>query len=123
MCFASPISPQGNPATSGCCSKCWREHQKKEGATAPTCAVVATPHRIEQTKAPESTVKPDEEITEETVPSGEALKKKKGKKKLSYKAMMKGMMHTQSDEQKAEIEKEALLKVTGGGAFQKIEKI
>ena len=78
---------------------------------------------MEHTKATEPTVKPDEEITEEAVPSGEALKKKKGKKKLSYKAMMKGMMHTQSDEQKAEIEKEALLKVTGGGAFQKIEKI
>lgn len=122
-CFPTSISLQGNPATSGCCSKCWREHQKKEGATATTCAVVNTPHRVEPAKVSESDVKPDEDVPEEVVPNAEALKKKKGKKKLSYKAMMKGMMHTQSDEQKAEMEKEALLKVTGGGAFQKIEKI
>lgn len=51
-----------------------------------------------------------------------APKKKKGKKK-SYKAMMAGMMSTQANSEKAEKEKEALRKVTGGGAFSKVEKI
>ena len=49
--------------------------------------------------------------------------KKKKKKKQSYKSMMAGMMTTQTGATKAEKEKDALRKVTGGGAFQKIEKI
>ena len=59
-----------------------------------------------------------EEKTDEETP-----KKKKGKKKQSYKSMMASMMHTQNMPSKAEKEKEALRKVTGGGAFSKIEKI
>lgn len=65
---------------------------------------------------------PKEEEVEEST-SAETPKKKKGKKKQSYKSMMAGMMHTQSGASKAEKEKEALRKVTGGGAFSKIEKI
>ena len=50
-------------------------------------------------------------------------KKKKGKKKLSYKSMMAGMMTAPKDATKDEKEIEALKKVTGGGAFSKIDKI
>jgi hypothetical protein len=114
---------QGNPATSGCCSKCWRENQKKAGASAAAASPIVTKHHSVE---PDEPSMPDAMLKEEVIqleaPSADALKKK-GKKKLSYKAMMKGMMHSQGDEVKAEIEKEALLKVTGGGAFQKIEKI
>jgi hypothetical protein len=45
------------------------------------------------------------------------------KKKASYKNMMASMMKQQSAERDLEKEKEALRKVTGGGAFSKIDKI
>jgi predicted ATP-grasp superfamily ATP-dependent carboligase len=45
----------------------------------------------------------------------------KKKKKASYKSMMAGMMT--SSQKDIEKEKELLRKVTGGGAFSKIEKI
>ena len=48
---------------------------------------------------------------------------KKKKKKTSYKSMMANMMHASTDERKVEKEKESLRKVTGGGAFSKIDKI
>lgn len=115
---------QGNTATSGCCSKCWRENQKKEGATtASTAPVLTKPQPVEPVDSAMPDAKSEEEAEQVEAPLQEAPKKKKGKKKLSYKAMMKGMMHAQADEHKAELEKEALRKVTGGGAFQKIEKI
>jgi hypothetical protein len=44
------------------------------------------------------------------------------KKKTSYKSMMASMMKT-TPERDLEKEKEALRKVTGGGAFSKIDKI
>jgi hypothetical protein len=47
----------------------------------------------------------------------------KKKKKASYKNMMASMMKQQSPERDVEKEKEALRKVTGGGAFSKIDKI
>ena len=47
---------------------------------------------------------------------------KKKKKKASYKSLMAGMMKT-SPERDIEKEKEQLRKVTGGGAFSKIDKI
>lgn len=46
---------------------------------------------------------------------------KKKKKKASYKNMMATMM--KSSERDMEKEKESLRKVTGGGAFSKIDKI
>ena len=48
---------------------------------------------------------------------------KKKKKKASYKNMMKGMMQSNSPSKDIEQEKESLRKVTGGGAFSKIDKI
>lgn len=74
-----------------------------------------------QPEACDASMAPEENVSEEqqsTIP-----KKKKGKKKQSYKSMMAGMLNTQSSAAKAEKEMEALRKVTGGGAFSKIEKI
>ena len=47
---------------------------------------------------------------------------KKKKKKANYKNLMAGMMKS-SPERDVEKEKEQLRKVTGGGAFSKIDKI
>lgn len=55
-------------------------------------------------------------------PAPAQQQKKKKKKKASYKSMMAGMMKS-SPERDAEKEKETIRKVTGGGAFSKIDKI
>ena len=52
----------------------------------------------------------------------EAAPAKKKKKKASYKAMMAGVIKS-SPARDVEKEKEQLRKVTGGGAFSKIDKI
>lgn len=56
------------------------------------------------------------------MPVVEAPKKRK-KKKASYKNMMAGITKSTSPTRDIEKEKEGLRKVTGGGAFSKIEKI
>ena len=48
--------------------------------------------------------------------------KKKKKKKQSYKSLVAGMMEGNKDRVKSE-EKDNIKKVTGGGAFVKIDKI
>mmetsp|Transcript_6756 Transcript_6756/g.15393 ORF Transcript_6756/g.15393 Transcript_6756/m.15393 type:complete len:198 (+) Transcript_6756:93-686(+) len=59
----------------------------------------------------------------EIVSSGdEAVRKKKKKKKKNYKNMLSGMMEA-TGPRDAEKEKESIQKVTGGGAFVKIDKI
>lgn len=60
-------------------------------------------------------------VVEET-PVVEAPKKKK-KKKASYKNMMAGITKSATPTRDIEKEKEGLRKVTGGGAFSKIDKI
>jgi len=50
-------------------------------------------------------------------------KKTKKKKKASYKSMMSNMLQGSGTSRDIEKEKLALHKVTGGGAFSKIEKI
>ena len=47
---------------------------------------------------------------------------KKKKKKTNYKNLMAGMMQSSPDRD-VEMEKQNLRKVTGGGAFSKIDKI
>jgi len=110
---------QGNNATDGCCSKCWRDKQKKEGSPAED----ATPMEIVEEKPNEAT-KNDTAVEEK--PAGELkpteIKKKKKKKKASYKNMMAGMMQT-ADSRDIDKEKERINNVTGGGAFTKIDKI
>lgn len=49
--------------------------------------------------------------------------KKKKKKKASYKALMAGVLQSSSPSRDVENEKEGLRKVTGGGAFIKVDKI
>lgn len=56
------------------------------------------------------------------MPVAETPKKRK-KKKASYKNMMAGITKSTSPTRDIEKEKEGLRKVTGGGAFSKIEKI
>ena len=51
-----------------------------------------------------------------------SLKRKK-KKKTSYKSMMANMTKRTKDEADIEKEKQNLRKVTGGGAFSKIDRI
>ena len=63
----------------------------------------------------------EEAETEKQSAAAAPAKKKKGKKK-SYKSLMAGMMNS-SPNKDVEKEKEALRKVTGGGAFSKIDKI
>jgi len=48
---------------------------------------------------------------------------KKKKKKSSYKSMMAGMTQRNKDSVSIEKEKADLRKVTGGGAFTKVDKI
>ena len=125
------LSTQGNAATGGCCSKCWRDSQKKkDNAVAP----IPEPKKNEPLSAADEPMVQAKPVVEEPKKDGEVeaqvekqpaatpTKKKGKKKKKSYKAMMAGMM-TNSPDRDVEKEKDALRKVTGGGAFSKIEKI
>lgn len=113
-CTHSPIaSPQGNSATDQCCSKCWRELQKKQGHD-----IAPPPPKKEEVCQP---VEPEPEPMEVDAPPSPAPVLKKKKKKTSYKAMMAAM--TTAKDRDVEKEKESLRKVTGGGAFSKIDKI
>jgi len=136
----------GNAATGGCCSKCWIDVQKSKEAVASApeiCTKIAEkpvplPVKVEvnettdsSTTTPKSSasVVPETAVTEtpavtESAPAPVAnapAKKKKKKKKTSYKNMMASMMKESSNKDTAKID--AIRKVTGGGAFSKIEKI
>lgn len=56
-------------------------------------------------------------------PAANAPAKKKKKKKASYKNMMASMMKETTKDAKDTFKDDAIRKVTGGGAFSKIEKI
>lgn len=67
-------------------------------------------------------VEPEAPVTATTLqPPAPSADAKKNKKKTSYKNLMAGMMS--GTERDLEKEKESLRKVTGGGAFSKIDKI
>lgn len=107
--------------------------QKKQGVIpGPAPAPVQAPPAITKPIAHIATDSPtpmdvDIPTVTETVekppaaPTSTAPKKKK--KKASYKSMMAGMMNSNSPTKDIEKEKESLRKVTGGGAFSKIDKI
>ncbi|KAL3782732.1 hypothetical protein ACHAW5_006728 [Stephanodiscus triporus] len=114
----------GSNATGDCCSKCWNEMRKKEGgafAAAPAAAasVVAQPDPT-ATHAPAPS--PAASPTPADATAAASPSKKKKKKKASYKNMLAGMMEG-SGTRDAEKEKESIKKVTGGGAFVKVDKI
>uniref|UniRef100_A0A7S1D9U7 A20-type domain-containing protein n=1 Tax=Cyclophora tenuis TaxID=216820 RepID=A0A7S1D9U7_CYCTE len=113
----------GSAATGGCCSKCWRELQKKNGEaeSAPTCPAV--PMDMTSDVTPMVVEEPRQEVEEEKKEQPTPAPKKKKKKKASYKNMMAGMMKSSSPSRDVEKEKESLRRVTGGGAFSKIDKI
>jgi len=136
----------GSNATGNMCSKCFNRIQKankKEGGGSVTIATQAPkPMEID---TPQPTPSPVTGSTDTVALSGDTVKfsdsvsspgnkevamlapsaslKKKKKKKQSYKSMMASM--TQNTKSAADIqkEKENLRKVTGGGAFLKIDKI
>ena len=74
-------------------------------ASSPVCPVVSQKAAVPEAETPVKVVK------------------KKKKKKNSYKSMMANMTKRTKDENDIQREKESLRKVTGGGAFSKIDKI
>jgi len=143
----------GNAATGGFCSKCYRDVQKSKEAVASAvvpppspeiCTKVAEkpaplPLKINAKETAESSsttpkssavVVPDSTVTEtpaatesSPAPVANAPAKKKKKKKASYKNMMASMMKEKTRDEKDTSKDDAIRKVTGGGAFSKIDKI
>jgi hypothetical protein len=118
---------QGNGATGNCCSKCWRDLQKKQGISVDPKPVAKEPapepvdvvmEDVRPMEIEETSLQP---VVENKKPAAPAQAPKK-KKKTSYKAMMAGIVKS-SPERDIEKEKESLRKVVGGGAFSKIDKI
>lgn len=156
--FISSEFSQGNNATSGFCSKCWRDMQKTKSAVAAAMVAPPSPETMctkvvekavplavdvngasmtdayanaeSSKKTPKSAAAtPEIAITETpavtesaTAAVANAPAKKKKKKKTSYKNMMASMMKETSKD-KDSANDDAIRKVTGGGAFSKIEKI
>jgi hypothetical protein len=126
----SSIDLQGSNATGDCCSKCYNEILKKEGGSTATQPTTPSPAPVAVvTSAPINTATTTPVVEALTVTNAnietavaEPEKKKKKKKKMSYKNMMAGMLE-QSGPRDVEMEKEGIKKVTGGGAFSKIDKI
>jgi len=139
----------GSNATGDCCSKCWSSIKENDDTSATTKKdgsgdeskkaplEKAAKKVAEQTGIPENDSK---ELTELSASSRERMADKaplsheadpaaadlpspakKKKKKSSYKSMMAGMQKGAARD--VEKDKEILKKVTGGGQFQKIDKI
>lgn len=125
----------GNPATENCCSKCWREMKKNDNveAAGPSPMEICTPASPPQPQMQPTSTQPGPETisaapTPMAAPSSPEKSSapkvvKKKKKKTSYKSMMANMTKRTKDENDIQKEKEGLRKVTGGGAFAKIDKI
>jgi len=96
--------------------------QKKEERSLPSKkseTVITVAKEVASTEI-EKTFKAEENV--QSKHSFETPKKRK-KKKTSYKNMMAGMMSSNTPSRDIKQEKEGLRKVTGGGAFSKIDKI
>jgi len=126
----------GSNATGDCCSKCWNEGQKKEqtcdSATESETStpmevdtVQCSPVSVDTPAVTESSATLALSVAEVPVKMSPVVKKspKKKKKKSSYKSMMAGMTQRNKDSVSIEKEKADLRKVTGGGAFTKVDKI
>ncbi|KAL7535794.1 hypothetical protein ACHAWF_005272 [Thalassiosira exigua] len=135
----------GSNATGDCCSRCWASIKPKENATtmagkggnsgesekAKTEAVKSTGKPQSDSTATgkssrgkEGTAKPTSLADVDTpATSDPPTPARKKKKKTSYKSMMAGMVEGEKAPRDVEKEKEKLKAVTGGGHFQKIDKI
>ena len=92
--------------------------------TAPVDAATVTTTTTPKTIAPEIAITETPVVTETApAPAANAPAKKKKKKKTSYKNMMASMMKETTKDVKDSSKDDAIRKVTGGGAFSKIEKI
>lgn len=110
----------GSGATDYFCSKCFLERQKSRG-----CQEVSR-HDVKRLPSGPLDLSQEPMEVETPVPEVEAKAPqptpKKKTKKTSYKSMMAAMTKASADKD-VEKEKEKLRKVTGGGAFSKIDKI
>jgi len=128
----------GSNATGDCCSKCWNSRQKKDensgsaiDSNASTAmevdAMQCSPVSVETPAVTESvSAAPVVSVAEAPVEEAAVVEKKspkKKKKKSSYKSMMAGMTQRSKDASSLETDKANLRKVTGGGAFIKVDKI
>ncbi|KAL7473694.1 hypothetical protein ACHAXS_014168 [Conticribra weissflogii] len=115
----------GSNATGDCCSKCWNSQQRKQGMT-PTTTTTPAPAAIAQSTTEPAAPMICEPVIETPISVDAANtgmpQRKRKKKKASYKNMIAGMMEG-SGSRDVEKEKESIAKVTGGGAFSKIDKI
>ncbi len=94
--------------------------------TAPAPAAEPAPMESVADEEPtpmEVETKPQEPAPQQESVAAATTPKKRKKKKASYKNMMKGIVQSSSPSKDIEQEKEGLRKVTGGGAFSKIDKI
>ncbi|GAX15614.1 hypothetical protein FisN_3Hh085 [Fistulifera solaris] len=113
---------QGNGATNGCCSKCWRDMQKNQAPPSPCKPVEPVVEEAQPMEVEVSAPSPVTETAAKEDAAAVATPTKKKKKKTSYKNLLADMMHG-STTRDIEKEKESLRKVTGGGIFSKIDKI
>mmetsp|Transcript_50557 Transcript_50557/g.107685 ORF Transcript_50557/g.107685 Transcript_50557/m.107685 type:complete len:155 (-) Transcript_50557:225-689(-) len=130
----------GSNVTGDCCSTCWALIKPKDDATTKNTkeesgdasgkaeakfgeksqddsAETAVPPALGTVKS-KSTANGDV-----TAAADHPSPAKKKKKKAMYKSMMAGMLEGSSKSRDVEKEKEKLKEVTGGGHFQKIDKI
>lgn len=136
---------QGSNATGDCCSKCWSSLKPENvpAVVTSTTVVELTTGKAEvdvkeeedamETEAPPSAPSANESTNNKSledtqtkadsmvVDSPATTPAKKKKTKTSYKSMMAGMLEEKTRD--IEKEKEKLRGVTGGGTFQKIDKI
>lgn len=140
----------GNVATENCCSKCYREKQKKQeissksAAASKTTVVTSTANvKTTATAVSLSAIKPIKKqlaekadtiidakvdpLKEETTTAAKnaAPPGRKREKKSSYKNMMKGIRNgnRSAADEKKEKDIKAIKNVTGGGEFSKIDRI
>jgi len=119
----------GSKASSEYCSKCWGLLQKSNGGLNESCCkVINEKPKIESGEDDTTPGKVIVETSKTTAPAKatstdtpKKSSKKKKKKAPSYKDMMAGI--TKGTERNVDEEKKAIRKVTGGGAFSKIDKI
>ena len=116
------------------CSKCFNEKQVREKKTnnpiPVPCSSINEASRSQEVKTElvsndikvSFAVQSVAECPPVTTPTT-APKKKTKKKKNSYRSMMAGIVETNASDRNIEKEKDGIRKVTGGGAFSKIDKI